>query len=182
MNQKNKLVIVGVVGVVAVIALLFWFNRYSFSEMKLGDNTYPVRTSRFTDESEINVMGNWTKVGAAAQPSNTAGSSKAFALSAEDLRKLDGKAGTSLVFDGATHHILQCSIYNGTLFALSDVTIRLNVEAGDSQSALTRDYKLTIKTGGAVPSLANGSFEAEVGLDLSKAKWNWGIVSATGLK
>src|ERR1043165_8618520 len=118
MNQKSKLIIGGAIGVFGIGAaivltlLLFWFNRYSYSETKIGDNTFPVRTSRITGESEVNIMGNWTKSGGAAQPSEPTSSSTTFPLSAEDLRRLDGRAGTSVFSDRTLHYMLQCSIYN----------------------------------------------------------------------
>jgi hypothetical protein len=169
---------------VAMIALL-WFNRYAFSEMKIGDSTFPVRTSRFSGKSEVFVMGQWTQMGGVASSSTS--SDKSFALEADDLRKIDGRAGIrpqEYVVAGEPQKVLlSCNVYNGSSHSLSALTVRVEIKETDKQKGLTRDYRLQPKNGGVVLPLSNGYFETDIGLAVpEQGQWGWEIIGASGVR
>jgi hypothetical protein len=171
------------VALIAFVAgILLWFNRYSYTEMKIGDVVLPVRTSRINGESEVFMMGQWKEIGGNSNPSDSSRSGKTVALPQDELAKLQGQASTTSFWDSSEHYILQCSIYNGSSYSVSEVKVQLQVEATSSLPALTREYRVLPQNGNSLPTLTSGTFQAETGLNLQNIKWTWAIISATGTK
>jgi len=164
----------------AIAATLLWFNRYSFSEMRLGDSVFPVRTSRFTGKSQVFIMGHWREMG---QPHVPQGKEQVD-LPAGDLRDIEGKAGIQEVqyFDKLPKHFLRCNVYNGTKYSLIQLTIKLRVNPAANQPGVNREYVLLCKSGDSVGPLSNGDFEADIGLNPQPDTWTWQIVRATGTR
>jgi hypothetical protein len=185
MKQNQRIILICVAAAVLVVGVLLWFNRYSFSEMRIGDNTFPVRTSRFTGESEVFVMGSWTQMGGDASTSSS--TDKTFVFGPDELRKIDGRAGIRkqefVPVGEVPKTLLSCSVYNGTSHSLGELTVRLELKETDTQKGVTRDYRLRPKSGGFVPPLSNGDFETDIGLAApDQGKWSWAVVGATGLR
>jgi hypothetical protein len=181
-GRKAKTLLPWIVLIAIVTGILLWFNRYSYTEMKIQDVVLPVRTSRINGESEVFMMGQWKQLGGNSNPSDSSGSGKTVTLPQDELAKLQGQAGTTSFWDGAEHYILQCSIYNGSSYFLSEVKVQLQVEATSSLPALTREYRVLPQGGNSLPTLTSGTFQAETGLNLQNVKWTWAIISATGTK
>lgn len=184
MKTNQRIVLVCVAAAIVVVGFLLWFNRYSFSEMKLGDNTFPVRTSRFTGEAEVLVMGQWTRMGGISYSSSS--TDKTFSLEPDELRRIDGRAEIRkqryVEVGGVPKTLLSCSVYNGTSHSLAELTIKLEIKETDTQKGITRDYRLRPKNGGVVPPLSNGDFETDIGLNPEPGKWSWGIIEASGVR
>jgi hypothetical protein len=78
MKSNQRIILTCIVAGVVIAGFLLWFNRYAFSEMKIGNDTFPVRTSRFTGDSEVFVMGHWTQMGGVSSSSTS--SDKSFVI------------------------------------------------------------------------------------------------------
>lgn len=179
-KSDQKIFVGWVVAAVLIVGSFLWFNRYSFSEMKSGGSTFPVRTSRFTDKSEVFVMGRWKQIGGAS-------SAKSFVLGPDELRKIDGRAGIRppeyTAAGEAPKVFMSCSVYNGSSHSLADLTVRLEIKETDKQKGIIRDYRLRPNNGGVVPPLSNGDFEADIGLAVrEEGQWSWGIIGASGVR
>lgn len=182
MDANQRTIFACVAAAAVVVISLLWFNRYSFSEMKIGDNTFPVRTSRFSGNSEVFVMGRWTQMGGTSGGSSASKGSSA--LAPDEIRKIDGRAGIRPVqyVGEMPKYYLNCSVYNGTSVSLAELTVRLEIQETEKQKGFTREYRLRPKNGGVVLPLSNGDFEADIGIEPESGKWSWGIVGASGVR
>src|SRR5204863_8259388 len=145
MKPNQRTILVSVAAVILIVGFLLWFNRYSFREMKIGDSTFPIRTSRFTGNSEVFVMGRWTHMGG-----------ESFALKPGDIRKIDGRAEIRMrSVGGISKCFLNCSVYNGTSVSLAELTVRLEIKETDKQKGFIREYRLRPNNGGMVLPLSN---------------------------
>jgi len=190
MKSNKPIIFVCVVAAVMIVGLLLWFNRYSFSEMKISGDTFPVRTSRITGKSEIFSVGGWTQLGSGSTDSTSADRVK---LQADDLQKLKGSAriGSDMIDalkyngkDPREYQIsdplkLTCAVYNGTTYSLTELTVRLEIKQTAKQNGFIREYRLLPKKGGVLSPLSNGDFEAEIGVYPEDGTWSWGLVGAS---
>jgi hypothetical protein len=173
---------VGII-VAAVAVLILWGNRFSYSEFKNDGLTLPLRTSRLSGKSELFNGTSWINLEGNSSSGGNSESRSRFQLKQEDVNKLKGNAIPDLVSsDGVSRTVvLNCNLYNGSQFAVSDVTIRIRLEASIPKNAIERDYRVSPENGVA-KSLANSVFKVDTGLDFGTNSWTWGVVAATGIK
>jgi len=165
-----------IAGIILVIALLLWFNRFSFSQMQLGDGiSIPVRTSRLSGDSEMLVVGKWV-------PVNSAGSgtqSGNVALDATEVGKIQGRGGFAQdPYNGQACNFT-ANLYNGTSRSLTEVVIQLVVSNTASQEGFNREYSLHPATGNPVLPLSSGDFAAPVGICPQAGTWTWQVLRAS---
>ena len=171
------------VAIVAIAgAVLLWFNRFSMSQMGLGDGvSIPVRTSRFTGESEMLVYGRWEPVAA----SSAATRNTTFYLPAEELGKIQARAGISWAYgqiSGTTNWTLTATVYNGTSRPLSEIVAEYTLSKTSTQSALAREYTLLPTSGSPAPPLSSADFAARIDFAPELDTWSWRIVRASAIR
>ena len=166
--------------VAITIAVLLWFNRYSMSQMGIGDGiTIPVRTSRLTGDSEMLVYGRWVPVA----PSDSAARKSSFDLPNDELRKIQVTGETTRGYDqtGQPGTTLIVTVYNGTSHPINGLVVQINLTQTATQSALTREYTLMPTSGSPAPQLSSADFAGRIDLP-EPGKWTWGILRASSTR
>ena len=150
----------------AVCAAAFWFiwpTKWKHDHLIRGDNTYPIRTNRFTDETEIFDGSEWS-----LRKSTVPAVEEE--LPPAELAKLDGKLQIT------SYDYLKVQLYNGTEKRIRSHEIVVNVLSNNDEVISSRRYRLT-STGGE--ALQSSEFIVNCGCsDLRTAKFNWHVAKA----
>jgi len=158
------IVVVGVLGA--------WLTMYRYDSLCVGPSTrYPVRIHRLTGRTEILDPSGWKAVPDAPSTIST------VALPADELKKLAGDVSVSP--DGRIY----CRVYNGSRYALSEITISAEVLDSKGTAVPRRLYRMPYSEGCLDP-LRSGSFSQDAGLGAFSnggQKLSWEIAEAKGV-
>lgn len=163
-----------IIGLVAIVILLLgifvWPTRYRYTEMKVGNNVSPVRIDRLTGRTEVlSLSSGWHQLGVNRLDAS-------IKLPDSELSKLTGKASI-------TDQRIECDIYNGSNWTVSEVTVKITIKNPDGTEDLTREYRLTPQYIGNCAPLTSRTFDADLGFSLKeKQTFSLNIVSAKGTK
>jgi hypothetical protein len=161
---KRTLIWAAVIGGLSVFGLLVWPTAYRYDHMNLpGGQSYPVRINRLTSSTAVLYPDGWK-------------STSVQDLSAEEIKKLDGRAELSY-----GSNILLINLYNGSDLSVKEITVEIVVRNQYGAETLRRPYRI-MNHKGPSPQHA-GDFSADLGFQIgSSQSWDWKIVAAKGTK
>ena len=108
----------------AIFAITVWPTWYRYDHITLGQTTLPVRTNRFTGQSEVLYTTGWQKATSTTQETRDT----ERALPAEELRKVTGKGGWCALPDAFC-----IDLYNGSKWKLTELSINIE-DSNDHKS------------------------------------------------
>jgi hypothetical protein len=181
---------------------LVWPTPYRFDHLKQGNSDVPVRTNRFTGQSDALSSGGWIPLGARSRkispgipPDVNPNKIDSKEPAAVDWRDglVDAPATRALgpVYLTEPSDItgkcatvednVDCEIYNGSRYRLSEVGIQVKVKGTDGTLSLQRLYNLTPDSIAGAAPLTSARFLCRVGFALEpNQNWNWQILWAKG--
>jgi hypothetical protein len=169
--KNSKIVIIGIAtAIVIIVGLFVWPTRYRYDHLTEEKNIYPIRIDRLTGRTEI-FYGKWIST----EESTPAPQEEDLPPSALD--KLSGRASIT------SYGWINCDIYNGSNWILSEVTVVVTVKKLNGAEILSRKYLLTRESYESGEPLKSSKFHTGLGFELKKGEtFSWGILSAKGRK
>ena len=162
LRSRGALVLLFAV-VVVLVGLFVWPTHYRYDRMKArtGFETV-VRIDRLTGRTEMLRLDGWRIM-----------RGKAEALPTHEL---EGFQGTCKIIAGH----LECQIYNGSYWAISELTVRVTVSS--PAKTLTRMYRISKASGVADPLTSTKKWSAALGFEWEPewGSWSWTLVGARG--
>lgn len=155
--------------VTALLAASFiWPGRYRYDALKLGDNSYPVRTNRFTSKSEIFTGTEWR-----ANPAESSEQPKAESrpLSAEEIGKISGTAEAPM-------GTMYLNLYNGSTKRITSMTVSVTGRDAKGLELWTRKYNATAYINPMSSGIVTFSFTQ----DSRMTRFEWGFDEISGLE
>ena len=167
----------------AAILSFVWPTPYKYVDVHIANNVLPARLKRWTGEGEVLGYDGWRKMGTF----DTSFSEVRRWLPYSGLRTIVGNARilpTSELGGASSNDRLECSIYNGSGYSISELVVNIKVADSDSTNVLTRAYRIFPKTPSALcESLCVGNFGADLGFNYDKDdEWSWSMLGAYGRK
>lgn len=162
--------------------------RYDHIDLSLG-RSYPVRTNRITDRTEILFREGWKEAKAENnQPpspyrSPWARGDQSLALEREltldELKTLHVQARLESFPPGGWDH-LRATVYNGSSLNLKEITLALTVWKSSNEKLVeNRLYRVRNEAG--IGSLQTGNFDAAIGFEMTlNQRWSHRIAAAKG--
>ena len=139
------------------VAVFVWPTRYRYDHMGIVGNNFPIRTDRLSGKTEWADPRGWHAIG------NMAEDQKPYAElpTKQVARLLAGQAciqcptptawdeyGTPVSF---TDIGLEVSVYNGSKWKVSEITVLVTVLDAQKNRVLSRPYRLIRQGGDSVP-------------------------------
>lgn len=138
------------VAVAAVFAVTVWPTRYRMDHMSIRRiGLQPVRTDRFTGETEALYPSGWEPLQSVDKPHNAAPAAREMNLPSDQLARITGRGGIKGSPDYAT---FEASMYNGSDWRITE--LRVSLAVGD----VSRHFRLS----GTAEPLTSSDFSARV--------------------
>ncbi len=157
--------------IIAVSCGIFlWSERFQFDHMDLPNGeSYPVRINRLTGKSQVLYGGVW----------KPAAEVKSFPplienLSQDQLERLTGKGEIE-----SMQGVFDLTLYNGSDFALREITIEITVRDSHQEEVLQRYYRIVQDH----DYRQNGEYAQALDFSVGpQQSWSWKITAARGIK
>jgi len=161
-------VLLAIIGVSCAIFL--WTERFEYDHMNLPNGeSYPVRINRLTGNSQVLYRGVW-------KPAAEVKSVPPLIenLSQDQLRRLTGKGEI-----GSMEGVFNLTLYNGSDFALREITIEITVRDSHQEEVLQRYYRIVQDH----DYRQNGEYAQALDFSVGpQQSWSWKITAARGIK
>ena len=179
---------------------LVWPTRYRYDHLKQGNSDLPVRTNRFNGQSEALSSDGWIPLGARSRKispgiSPDVNPNKESSPAAPDWRDglvdkpATGALGPAYLAElsditgkcAMVENNVDCEIYNGSRYRVSEVGIQVKVKAADGTVSLQRLYNLAPDSVVGAAPLTSTRFLCSVGFAVEPNQtWGWQILWAKG--
>jgi len=144
--------------------------------MKIGDDNYPVRINRFTNSTQMLLLGGWVDLAGDSKPIEKT----AQVIPMSELGKLDGRGN----MNGSSFMV---SMYNGTDYVITHLDINLTVKEDDGSTRFSRKYQIwCTRAQNRGLTMTSSEYSCDLGEHLGGYYYNpkceWRILTAYGYK
>ena len=164
---------------ILTLLLVFWFiwpTPYYYTEIRLSDNTYPVRIQRLSGATHMLLPTGWINL----ESDRGLFAESSTAIPADDISQLSGSArirGSSFIAD----------IYNGSAWVVTNLEVQLTVKPHATFTLFSRRYRIwCTRAGNRGEPLTSSTYSCDLGQylgdDYDPTKFEWRILSAYGFK
>jgi hypothetical protein len=144
-----------------VFAAFFWPGRYRFDTLRDGENSYPVRTNRFTSQSEIFLGTEWRAI---LSESSDSPPSDEHPLTDAELANVSGTAEAPM-------GTMYLKLYNGSTKHITSMTVSVTGRDAKGLELWTRKYKAAA----SIAPMSSGVVSFTFTQDPRMSRFDWGF-------
>lgn len=148
-------------------SVLVWPGRYRYDQLRMGNNTYPVRIDRLTGHAALLDGESWVPV-RDSERSSSADSAKS--LPAAEVAKLTGTASAPM-------GTMYLNLYNGSSsWRVTEIQVAVIGKGAAGNTLWRRSYKTSADIGPLASGIASFTFTE----DPAMKRFDWSFESVKG--